>query len=350
MDELKHYGTKGQKWGIRKYQNPDGSYTELGKERRRVGHDDASEQTPKVEIGKKKTGFFARLKQKREAKKAEERKRNHARAIREGDIAYASENINEFSADEIEKLVNRRWDMEKVYRFQREDEQRARSALDAASQKFATKLKTMADVTKSMATIKKNLDILSGKKVPDKEKEKKKGDKFEKAKFSKKPKDEDENERDDKPRFVKKKNDSQKDQNKFKERNEKPKYTNKKARHIKHETSDDDDDDVKVSSYKKSWFDSSDDDLDYKFDLKDSDFGIRVSDLKKNRANSLWNKYVTESDKDWNNVTVKTSKSDSYDDNFLNYKFDNDYKPYKAPQWNGEYEATFEGKRKKKRK
>lgn len=187
MDELKHYGTKGQKWGIRKYQNPDGSYTELGKERRRVGHDDASEQTPKVEIGKKKTGFFARLKQKREAKKEEERKRNHARAIREGDIAYASENINEFSAEEIEKLVNRRWDMEKVYRFQREDEQRARSALDAASQKFATKLRTMADVTKSMATIKKNLDTLSGKKVPDKEKEKKKGDKFEKAKFSKKP-------------------------------------------------------------------------------------------------------------------------------------------------------------------
>lgn len=32
---LIHYGTPGQKWGERNYQNPDGTYTELGKERRR---------------------------------------------------------------------------------------------------------------------------------------------------------------------------------------------------------------------------------------------------------------------------------------------------------------------------
>lgn len=32
--ELYHYGIKGQKWGVRRYQNPDGSYTSLGKRRR----------------------------------------------------------------------------------------------------------------------------------------------------------------------------------------------------------------------------------------------------------------------------------------------------------------------------
>lgn len=32
-NELYHFGIKGQKWGIRRYQNEDGSYTELGKER-----------------------------------------------------------------------------------------------------------------------------------------------------------------------------------------------------------------------------------------------------------------------------------------------------------------------------
>lgn len=32
--ELKHHGIKGQKWGIRRYQNEDGSLTEEGKKRR----------------------------------------------------------------------------------------------------------------------------------------------------------------------------------------------------------------------------------------------------------------------------------------------------------------------------
>ena len=33
MHELYHWGIKGQKWGIRRYQNPDGSLTEEGKVR-----------------------------------------------------------------------------------------------------------------------------------------------------------------------------------------------------------------------------------------------------------------------------------------------------------------------------
>lgn len=32
-DELYHYGVKGMKWGIRRYQNKDGSLTEVGKKR-----------------------------------------------------------------------------------------------------------------------------------------------------------------------------------------------------------------------------------------------------------------------------------------------------------------------------
>lgn len=33
MDELRHYGIKGQKWGIRRYQNKDGTLTSAGKRR-----------------------------------------------------------------------------------------------------------------------------------------------------------------------------------------------------------------------------------------------------------------------------------------------------------------------------
>lgn len=32
-NELKHWGIKGQKWGFRRFQNPDGSLTPAGKER-----------------------------------------------------------------------------------------------------------------------------------------------------------------------------------------------------------------------------------------------------------------------------------------------------------------------------
>ena len=33
---IEHYGIKGQKWGVRRYQNPDGTLTELGKKKLRT--------------------------------------------------------------------------------------------------------------------------------------------------------------------------------------------------------------------------------------------------------------------------------------------------------------------------
>ena len=33
LDELYHHGIKGQRWGVRRYQNPDGTLTEAGKKR-----------------------------------------------------------------------------------------------------------------------------------------------------------------------------------------------------------------------------------------------------------------------------------------------------------------------------
>lgn len=39
MDYLIHHGIKGQKWGVRRYQNTDGSLTDAGKRRARIGKD-----------------------------------------------------------------------------------------------------------------------------------------------------------------------------------------------------------------------------------------------------------------------------------------------------------------------
>ena len=39
-EELYHHGIKGQKWGIRRYQNPDGSLTEAGRKKYGAGRTD----------------------------------------------------------------------------------------------------------------------------------------------------------------------------------------------------------------------------------------------------------------------------------------------------------------------
>lgn len=57
--ELYHHGIKGQKWGIRRFQNEDGTYTNAGKERRNTS--DSATKAKSSEYPKQKGAFHKKL-------------------------------------------------------------------------------------------------------------------------------------------------------------------------------------------------------------------------------------------------------------------------------------------------
>lgn len=114
---LQHYGIKGQKWGKRRYQNEDGTYTEEGKKRRRVGYtEEAKEKDEKKVEGKtyKDLSWSEKRALKKKARHdqaaREERKefnRMKREALENADLKFVSDNINKFSNDELVALADR---------------------------------------------------------------------------------------------------------------------------------------------------------------------------------------------------------------------------------------------------
>ena len=67
---LEHHGFKGQKWGVRRYQNKDGSRTALGK-KRESSPDAKEKETRKADVKKRRTMSDADLKKRVERMKLE---------------------------------------------------------------------------------------------------------------------------------------------------------------------------------------------------------------------------------------------------------------------------------------
>ena len=133
-NSLSHYGVKGQKWGQRNYQNPDGTYTELGKIRRRVAFTRAEEAAKAEQVEKagnqnsssketdeKITGKAYKDMTRKELRAAKKRARHNEaerraqrefnrdkrEAIESGDMSFISRNISKFTNDEIDEAIVR---------------------------------------------------------------------------------------------------------------------------------------------------------------------------------------------------------------------------------------------------
>lgn len=106
---LKHHGIKGQKWGVRRFQNADGSLTAEGKRRYSVDGGDGGGglkekairvyNTAKEKVGKA-TDYY-------KEKKAQRAEAERAKAIEDGDAKTLLKYADTMSTNELRDAINR---------------------------------------------------------------------------------------------------------------------------------------------------------------------------------------------------------------------------------------------------
>lgn len=89
-DELKHYGIKGMKWGVRRFQNKDGSLTADG--RKRYGSEDLKSMQKQVNQGKNVVDGVKKTRAKAAEKQTEKKIRD---------------DLSKMSDQELRNIVNR---------------------------------------------------------------------------------------------------------------------------------------------------------------------------------------------------------------------------------------------------
>ena len=134
-----HSGTEGMRWHNRRYQYPDGTYTELGKERRRVGTGERKPLLTEEEKRQRRESYY-----------------DKKEAIRKADIIYASKHLSEFSNQELDDIADRYYKTKRISEITAKIEGTDKTT----TEKIAEKLKTIASIADSSATIARSLDTI----------------------------------------------------------------------------------------------------------------------------------------------------------------------------------------------
>lgn len=119
-DTLEHFGVLGMKWGIRRYQNKDGSLTPAGKQKYKISSEGKLVKRSRAEV-KSYDKKVTAVKKANEAKKRKAKIRE--KGLDKNDLDTISNNIDMFSTKEINDAVLRNQAITKL-----QDERRAKAS------------------------------------------------------------------------------------------------------------------------------------------------------------------------------------------------------------------------------